>query len=77
MLTHVFYFLFLLTSYVNYSTGFKPNLSLILGTLESVRRLEKILNFLGMEPWLSVRQADALTAGPTMLTHVLSYLLAM
>ena len=29
MLTHVFYFLFLLISYVDYSTGLKPNLSLI------------------------------------------------
>ena len=30
-----------------------------------------------MEPWLCVRQADALTAGQMMLTHVFSYLLAI
>ena len=41
---------------------------------ESVRRLEKTLNFLGIEPWLSVRQADALTDGQTMLTHVFYFL---
>ena len=29
LLTHVFYFLFLLISYVNYSIGLKPNLTLI------------------------------------------------
>ena len=53
----------LLISYVNISIGLKPNLTLMLGTPEGVRRLEKSLNFLGIETWLSVRQADALTAG--------------
>ena len=38
--------------------------------LESVRRMEKKLNLLGIEPWLSVRQADALTGGPIVLTDV-------
>ena len=36
--------------------------------LESVRKLEKTLNFLGIEPCLSIRQGDALTGGPIMLT---------
>ena len=39
-------------------------------TSESARRLEKILNFLGIELWLSARQADALTAGQTTVTDV-------
>ena len=77
MLTHVCYFLILLISYINYSTGLIPHQSLILGTLETVRKLEKTLNFLGIKLWLSVRQADALTAGQMMLTHLFSYLLAM
>ena len=45
MLTHVFYFLFLLVSDVNYFTGLSPNLSLISGTLESVRKLEITLRW--------------------------------
>ena len=39
-------------------------LTLILRTPERVQRLEKTLNFLGIEPRLSVRQADALTSAP-------------
>ena len=31
--------------------------------------LEKTHNLLGIEPWLSIQQADALTGGPTMLTE--------
>ena len=30
-----------------------------------------------MEPWLSVQQADALTAGQTMLTDVFYYLILL
>ena len=56
-------FLILLISYVNYSIGLKPDLTLIQGTPESARRLEQTLNLLGIELWLSVRQADTLTAG--------------
>ena len=37
--------------------------------------LEKTLNFLGIEPWLSIRQADALTGGPTMLTDDFLFLI--
>ena len=55
----------------------KPDQSLILGTLESVRRLEKTLNFLGIERWLSVRKADPSTAGQTMLTHVFLFLILL
>ena len=39
--------------------------------------LEETLNFLGIEPWLSVRQADDLTAGQTMVTHVFYYLILL
>ena len=45
-------------------------------TLESVRKLEKTLNLLGMKPWLSIRQAEALTAVPMVLTDVF-YLLIL
>ena len=45
-------------------------LNLTYHTLESVRRLEKYLNLQGIEPWLSIRQADALTAVPMVLTDV-------
>ena len=41
---------------------------------ESVLRLEKSLNFLGIEPLLPVRPADALTAEQTLCTHVFYYL---
>ena len=50
MLTNVFYFLFLLISYVNYSTSLIPNLVI----LESVQWLEKTLNLLDIESWLYV-----------------------
>ena len=43
-------------------------------TQKVYERLEKTLNFLGIEPWLPVREADALTAGQTMLTHVFYFL---
>ena len=35
------------------------------------------MNFHWIEPWLSVRQADALTAGPTMLTNVFYFLILL
>ena len=75
MLTDVYLFLILLISYVNYSTGVKSTLNLTILTLESVGRLDKTLNFLGIKTWLSVRQADALTVGQTMLTHVFLFLI--
>ena len=35
-----------------------------------MQRVEKTLNFLGIEPWLSVRQADGLTSSQSMVTNV-------
>ena len=54
---HFVYFLMLLISYVNISIGLEPN-------ARHTRRCTKawkILYFLGIQPRLSVRQADALT----------------
>ena len=48
-------------------------LNLTYHTLESVRRRENTLNLLGIEPWLSIRQADALTAVSIMLQMFASY----
>ena len=42
--------------------------------LESVRMLEKTLNFHAIEPWLSLWQAETLKAGQTMFTYVLWFL---
>ena len=36
-----------------------------------------MLNFLGIEPWLSVQQADALTAGQTRLTDDFYFLILL
>ena len=44
--------------------------SLIKGTPEGARGLEKTLNYLGIELWLSVLQAGSLTAGQTTVTDV-------
>ena len=33
------------------------------------------MNFLGIEPWLSIRQADALTVGPMLLTDDFLFLI--
>ena len=41
--------------------------------LESALMLENTLNFLGIEPSWSVLQADAVTAGQTMLTEALRF----
>ena len=37
--------------------------------------LNKTLNFLGIEPWLSIQQADTLTGGPMMLTDDFLFLI--
>ena len=69
MLTPVLYFVYflmLLISYLNISIGLEDN----------ARRV-RILYFLGIEPRLSVRQADALSAAQTMLTHVLYFLILL
>ena len=54
----------------NSSTVRKLTLNITYHTLENVRRLEKTLNLLGIEPWLSIRQADALTGVSIMLTDI-------
>ena len=51
-------------------------LNLTYHTLESVLRLEKTLNLPVIEPLFSIRQADALTAVPILLTDVF-YLLIL
>ena len=37
--------------------------------------VKKTLNFLGIEPWLSIRQADPLTGGPMVLTDDFLFLI--
>ena len=39
--------------------------------------MEKILNFLGIDPCLSIQQADTLTAGPMVLTDVFYMLILL
>ena len=72
--TDVLLLLTLLISYVNSSNFLKFKLKLTYDTLESVRRLEKTLNLLGIEPWLSMRQAEALTDVSIVFTVVFYYL---
>ena len=67
--TDVFWLLILRISYVNSSTVLKYTLNLTYHTLESVSRLKKTLNLLGIEPLLSIRQADALTGVPMVFTE--------
>ena len=55
---------------VSSSTVLKFTFNLTKHTLENVRRLENTVNLLGMEPWLSIRQFDALTGVSMALTDV-------
>ena len=57
MLTYVLYFLFLFISYVNYFIALST-------LIKADQKVYETLNFLGIEPWLSVRQANALTSMP-------------
>ena len=72
--TDVLLLLILLISYVNSSNVLKFKFKLTYHTLESVRRLEKTLNLLGIEPWWSIRQAEASTGVPIVLKVVFYYL---
>ena len=64
--TVVFYCLFLLISYVNSCTVLKAFLT----DTRKCAQAGKTLNLLGIEPWLSIRKADALKVVPIMLTDV-------
>ena len=66
VLTDVFWLLILLISYINSCTVLKPYLT----HTRVCIHFGKTLNLLGIESWLSIRQADALTAVQIVLTDV-------
>ena len=45
-------------------------LTLPISNLRHIRKLKNTLNLMGIEPWLSIRQADALTGVSIVLTDV-------